>query len=291
MSTYLHQIFYKYNKFDHIGEAIAALDKFMYVPVPPVLRVKDAHEPLIQEPVPELRVDVVKENSIVSPTHAYMLEQTDRPFMPIQPDTLFWCIFIAHYEYAEYTMVRNRYHNKEIEEKQRIMEAIRKTPDMIKAAGIKMTKIRVQQCLSELMVDQKTTLQTCLVMCVYYKIRIFLIYKHTFLECNHVQTDVPAFFLYRNDRGQYRLDLAPATAEKIVELRNTHIALEHSEDKPLKSATYFKKEELEEMAEKAGLKLPVKISKTELYGQVMAVCVWVRNERNERKWMNERKWR
>ena len=277
MSTYLHQIFYKYNKFDHIGEAIDALGQFIYVPVPnkPSLLVSmdnNAVEPLIEEPVHEVRVDIVKENSVV------VQEQKDRPFMPVQPDTLFWCIFIAHYEYTEYTMVRNRYHNKEIEEKQRIMEAIRKTPDMIKAAGIKMTKIRVQQCLSELMVDQKTTLQTCLVMCVYYKIRIFLIYKHTFLECNHLQTDVPAFFLYRNDRGQYRLDLAPATAEKIAELRNTHIALEHSEDKPLKSATHFKKEELEEMAEKAGLNLPTKISKAELYGLVVASCAWIRNE-------------
>lgn len=286
MSTYLHQIFYRYNKFDYIGDAIVALDPLMYVPMkmePTVLPVKDVPEPSINEPVPELQHSVVKENSVVAPTRAYMQEQKDRPFMPVQPDTLFWCIFIAHYEYAEYTMVRNRYHNKEIEEKQRIMEAIRKTPDMIKAAGIKMTKVRVQQCLSELMVDQKTTLQTCLVMCVYYKIRIFLIYKHTFLECNQVQTDLPTFFLYRNERGQYRVDLAPASAEKIADLRNTHIALEHTEDKPLKSATHFKKEELEEMAEKAGLTLPAKISKTELYGQVVASCVWVRNVRNERK--------
>lgn len=273
MSTYLHQIFYRYNKFDCIGDAIAALDPFMYVPAPnkPALHVSiynDEAEVLINEPVIELQSSVVKENNVV------VQEQKDRPFMPVQPDTLFWCIFIAHYEYAEYTMVRNRYHNKEIEEKQRIMEAIRKTPDMIKAAGIKMTKVRVQQCLSELMVDQKTTLQTCLVMCVYYKIRIFLIYKHTFLECNHVQTEVPTFFLYRNERGQYRLDLAPASAEKIADLRNTHIALEHTEDKPLKSATHFKKEELEEMAEKAGLTLPAKISKTELYGQVVAACTW-----------------
>jgi hypothetical protein len=279
MSTYLHQIFYKYNKFDHIGEAIDALGKFMYVPVSnkPSLLVSienDEAEHLIKEPVTKLRVNVVKENSIVAPTRDYVREQNDRLFSPVQPDTLFWCIFIAHYEYAEYEMVRTRYHNKEIEEKQRIMETIRKTPDMIKAAGIKMTKIRVQQCLSELMVDQKTTLQTCLVMCVYYKIRIFLIYKHTFLEYNHVENHLPTFFLYRNDRGQYRLDLAPATEEKITELRNTHIALEHSEDKPLKSATNFKKEELEEMAEKAGLTLPAKISKTELYGQVVAACTW-----------------
>ena len=92
--------------------------------------------------------------------------------IPRCEDTLFWCGFIAGNGYKTFLQIGSKYKNKELEEKQAMMESIKKNPLQIKTTNHKLSNIAIQEIMSSLMVDKKTTLMSFIAICVYYNIQL-----------------------------------------------------------------------------------------------------------------------
>ena len=78
-------------------------------------------------------------------------------YYPKKPDSLFWCLFIALYGYKEYNQIDNHYSNVEMVEKQKLMELMKKSPNMMKTSDRKITKVLSQEIMSDFMTNKKTT--------------------------------------------------------------------------------------------------------------------------------------
>jgi hypothetical protein len=137
VASYLNQIFYPHNKFD---DCLDALEPWMLT-----------HDKL-QDNV---------QGHVVSPSG---IAQTEEPqttvltvkkqiFSPVKTDTLFWCAYVVNKGEAEYEMIGNRYKNAEIEEKQKMIDFIKKNPDAIKSS-FKITGVKMKEIMSELMMDK-----------------------------------------------------------------------------------------------------------------------------------------
>ena len=94
---------------------------------------------------------------------------------PKQPDSLFWCIYIALYGYNKYNEIGHRYGNIEIEEKQKIMEMMKKNPSKIKECPKQITKAQYQEIMSDFMTNKKITNEMLIMFALYYDIRIWIV--------------------------------------------------------------------------------------------------------------------
>ena len=82
----------------------------------------------------------------------------DESIVPDSRDHLFWCCYIGHYGLERYNSLKHRAGNAGMEEKQRISEYFKTTPNMLKNINQKMTKDRSQEIISEIMINSKVTL-------------------------------------------------------------------------------------------------------------------------------------
>ena len=102
-------------------------------------------------------------------------------YFPLKEDSLFWCIFISFYGWKEYEYIGKKYANRELDEKKKIMENIKKSPSIMKETNIKVTNVMIQEILSDLLLNKKTSLNTFLAFVSYYKKRVFIVKKNTYL--------------------------------------------------------------------------------------------------------------
>ena len=286
--SFLNQIFYRNNKFDEISQihslqkwmltadflehkSIAAIDSETVKSCPiaaavlePIVEVKLAAKPCVTVKSPSL----------------------PRDFRPTKEDTLFWCAFAAHHGAAEYWVIGNRYKNVEIQEKQRILEWIRVNPSILKNSGkTKISQGRIQETMSELMVNKKTSWATFWAICIYYKIHVFIVYNNTYMDFLPDMTAatadedpiVPTYIFSRSQDGHISSALTPATSDDIEAICSTHVRLDRTMDKPLRAASSYKSCELEEMAKKLGIlreSLGTKPKKIDWYNAVLQKCTW-----------------
>jgi len=210
-------------------------------------------------------------------------QEKDEYIEPKQHDTLFWCLYIIEHGYNDYEQISRNYGVKELEEKQKIGEFVKKNASKIKNTNYKMTNIAIQEILSELMTVQKlTSIEVLIAMTVYYNINILLIdYKDkTMIEfwankeripsmdVLNDEDDAKTYILFKNELGKYKLQLENVGAAKIWDMQEKYIVLDHY-NKPLKSIANYKVNELENMARK--LKIfdeNKKYKKAELYEEI-----------------------
>ena len=204
-------------------------------------------------------------------------------FAPEKEDTLFWCTYAIYHGHSDYLCIGNKYKNAEIQEKQLMIEFIKSNASAFKKCNYKISQVRVQEYMSELMINKKTTFQTFLVMCIYYKIHAFIVYENTFMDFSPVLPSTELDRVYetyiftRTQDGHFSVDLTPLTSEQLKHIRETKIKLERSEEKPLKAASNFKMSDLELMATKLNIVLPAtmtKWKKDELYSEITKKCTW-----------------
>ena len=229
-------------------------------------------------------------NSVILPTNTIILEQepmiqnnssikterTDK-FFPKQ-DSLFWSVFIAHYGLKEFYNVYS-YHNREIEEKFKIMEYLKS----LSKIDIQITKCSTQEMMGELMVAKNTSLFIMNALCIYYKMNFIIVYKNTYLEFNlkkiltKYENEIHTGIIYKNEtpgtKNKYSVDLY-VTSEKIQIIQDTKIRLETS-DRPLRGISVYKITDLEMMLRKLEPNLGenLKLNKRELYESVYKNCL------------------
>jgi hypothetical protein len=203
---------------------------------------------------------------------------TTKYFKPKQRDTLFWCMFIAFYGYDEYILIRNHHGNRELEEKQKILDCFKKTPSKIKDANIKVTKVQFQEMISELMIDKQVKLSYIILFCLFYNVNIIIVYKKTYIEygANDIIDDADCFILNRNADKDYEIDLE-TTQEKIKYIRE-NLFKKDNEVKTLRGASAYTINELKEILKKidetAEKNMPGKPTKMDIYNAILVKCMW-----------------
>jgi hypothetical protein len=197
---------------------------------------------------------------------------------PTQQDTLFWCIYIANHGYEEYLQITRNYGVKELEIKKQVADHIQKNPTKMKQVNTKITKIMIQEILSELLTSQKETSLLCLYgLVVFYTMNVILVdpTERFMLEfISDTSAESPTFVLYKDTYGKYKINTQPLTLDQISELRTKMTGLENF-TKPLKAISQYKLSELEDLAKKIGIYNETKkYKKNGLYEELAAACMW-----------------
>jgi len=125
------------------------------------------------------------------------------------------------------------------------------------AEQLEKTKFKNKETIvNNLVYDKELSLETLAVLCSYYKVNLFYILGRTYVKM--VYSDKPAWFMNEMNQFMDEIDL-----ESYLE-----ITLE----KPLKSVTYYKLAELQDMSQR--LLLPIeKYKKQELYQSIKQVLI------------------
>jgi hypothetical protein len=85
---------------------------------------------------------------------------------------------------------------------------------------------------------------------------------------------IPTYVLYKDTYNKYTLCSHPLDQSQIEDMKSTMVCLE-SYNKPLKAASHYKVEELEDMAKKLGIfDMKKKYKKVDLYNEVNNACEW-----------------
>lgn len=203
-----------------------------------------------------------------------LVDIADESIIPDNRDHLFWCCYIGHYGIEKYNELKHRAGNAGMEEKQRISEHFKIAPNLLKNINQKITKDRSQEIISEIMVNDKVTLNALPAFALYYKMRIFIIKEdRLYLDISSSDKEYDKTILIRkiNDKT-YGIDLN-ANDTKISQIETDCILL-FSHEKPLKAISNFKTDELKVLANKVKLEIEPKTSKTELYGLISRQCIW-----------------
>ena len=202
--------------------------------------------------------------------------KNDNIISPRMEDGLFWCAFIAGNGYKDFINIGTKYKNKELEEKQKIIEFIKKTPSCMKSSNMKLSNVAIQVIMSEIMINKKTSLQSFISLCMFYKICILIVNEAnlTYLEYNpDTSNELPYYIINRTIDGFYNID-TNTILDKIQKIRDTMVRLE-SYDKPFKGISTYKVIDLEEFAEKLGLDLEnTKWKKPDLFQKIYEMCLW-----------------
>jgi hypothetical protein len=262
MSDILNPIFFNLKNFDD-EEAILSLEKYMLFHNSSVMQKKNQSK--LQDKSVEISVEPVTEkiSSII---------------LPKQTDTLFWCMFIAKYGYDEYQLIHSHSGNKEIEEKKKITDYfVLKNRGKIRSANKKISVVKFQEMISELLVNKKITLSVVILFVLFYDIDILVVYKKTYMEFSSLDSNdnKSVVILYRNDDGSYEIDL-DTTDEKIANIVDNYLKME-SEQKSLKGISSYKMDELKEIYSKITgedyVSVP-KQNKIDIYNTILLKTTW-----------------
>jgi len=175
-------------------------------------------------------------------------------YLPKRNDNLFWCIYIALYGYNKYEQISHHYGNTEIQEKQNMMELMRKTPTTVKYGGKKITKVLFQEIMSDFMTNKRITNDMLLMFAIYLN-KCFLIVnvdnKHSidkmYIELGDISNET--FIFYKHGKYDFSIELSNGDEfeQKIEKIRSTLFRFDHY-DLPLKAISNYKTDELMSMS-------------------------------------------
>ena len=202
-------------------------------------------------------------------------------------DELFWAIYISKWGYKEYIMT-DRYHNKELEEKQKILDYMNRQQEMPKServswqnnaiAGFKMSNVFIQEVMSDLMTNIKTTQKTAIIMSIYYEMQIVLANPtiKTYVEYMPTKKSDDIAIIYMDDNGHLYIidDVNADTSYTTNKIQSEYIQLLiGNEMQSIKGIASYKLSDLETIAKKldiASHNNDKKWKKTELYNAIIS---------------------
>jgi hypothetical protein len=253
MSTFLHQIFYNYNKFDNEA-SLSILNEYMLTST-----LKQNILNAFNETDKPLNEEKSQKNEVNRNVDIYY---------PNKQNALFWCVYINVYGYENYMQISNKYGNAELEEKQKMIEFLKKGYSKLKEVNKKVTKTIIQEWMSELLSASKISIPLLQLFSVYYKKNIIIYNEinNTYLNFSsgNEENDMLPMVIVKSSINNFGLYL-DITYERINELMKG-ICLEDI-DKPLKGISTYKISQLIDLAKKCGIQ-DDEMNKPELYGKI-----------------------
>jgi len=274
--AYLYQIFYRRNKFDSSLHLLNALRPMMWdgvlFPIEPDVetildKVRDSIEEIDRIETPPPPESASPDTPIIDITTVQPVN-IERTISPDKPDTLFWCAYIAHYGYADYMSIQRQYHNREIAEKQKVIQFLIDDPTAIRCPERKTTKTQIQLIMAELMVNKKTSYLAFRAICAFYRLRILIVNGPMYMSFGSGSGEIHIFHMKKTTRGRQTTEIysmvdRPATSDEVDECKTKVLVIDP--EKPMRGVSAYKKEDLEELAECLGVDVPDKCKKGDLY--------------------------
>jgi hypothetical protein len=274
MSSVINQLLF--TKVLSLEDTLSSLTPFMYSPVEIVvqeiisLEKEDTIAPI------ENNIILSKEEPIIPKP---IIQRTPKLFISDKEDTLFWGIYIQAHGYNAYQIIGQKYKNEEIAEKQKIMIHLKANAIHYKTASTrKLTNVDIQEIMSELMTNRKTSLLTVSILAIYYKMPITLVKDNIYLEygINGRAEEKECILYFRY--GRYGLYLDDSSSPKFS--KTTAFKLE-GPNKPLRGVSTYKMAELQEIFEKvvptpdiSGNSTDKKRKKGDIYNAIIETCLW-----------------
>ena len=199
-------------------------------------------------------------------------------FSPRKEDSLFWSIYIAKHGVKEFMSI-GRYHNIELEEKQKMIAAFQKAPAQLKQTNIKISNVAIQEILADLMINKRTQLSTIIAMSVYYGVEIYLANESNCVYLRYTPSVVTeTATIYKDSTRGINYSVSTGSEHEILvsHIRDTMLELGHGA-KLLPGISHYKVEDLEGIAGKInvniGLDSGKKMKKTELYAKIVEKAI------------------
>ena len=206
-------------------------------------------------------------------------ETTNGYSFPKQKDTLFWCCYIAKHGFDEYTQIRNNYGTKQIEIQEQISKYVKENSFLLKNVNMRITKVMIQEILSELLTNTKNTeYQVLYAYAIFYKINIILLHEseksYIKILCQEDFNNDTQIFVFKRENGKFSVNEKPLDDISYQELiKNKHCI--YNINRPLKPISGYKVQELYDLAFKIKLEFTeVKLSKTQLYDNLTKELSW-----------------
>jgi hypothetical protein len=272
--TFLNQIFYSCNKFDTI-ENIGKLQPYMLTKV---------HHTKILDMMRTLVVPLTNVVPLTTVTPAVIDRQTivqSKPtiqsniFYPQKENSLFWCMFIHVYDHDEFQLIGNRYQNRELEEKHKMIQFIKENPQRIKGCNHKVTNIMIQDLMAGLLSHRISPLHDCIVYSMFYNKTIYVVKKSMYICYCNKELDATldpvenTIIIYCKNSKEYGIEM-DVTVEKIQDILSNYIQIFNT-DRPLKSMSEYKMPDLERMAILLGISMG---KKKDTYDSILEKCNW-----------------
>ena len=210
-------------------------------------------------------------------------------------DTLFWSIYIGVYGYPEYKHIKTNYACALLNEKKKIAQYLNLSENQkkMKTSAYKISKGGVQEIQSDCHTQTSTTnFPVVLAMSFFYEKNVWIIDEtnrvylkfHGKPEEDHdgdgayTTTKIPCMIIYKTPAKspRYTVETCP-TQSMAEEIAKKMICLDHY-DLPIKSASNYKMEDLEYMANVLGIETGggKKLKKIDLYDLVKTRCIWTK---------------
>jgi hypothetical protein len=270
ISSTLNQIFYRHNKFDSPDKIELLYSYFLtLVKKNEIQSILDCEKEILSEKQDKPDVVMPIPTSHHTSSHKSCYE-------PTQNDSLFWCIYIHVYGYNDYNQIGHKYGNCELNEKQKIIECMKKNPKKIKDYNFKVSKSLSEEIISEFMVmNNQTTFLGLIALSIYYNVSLFIVnkQKNTYLKYSPHSFNGLPIVIYKLGKSHKKYTTEMETTPELVKhIEDTMLCLE-TIDKPLKSISNYKSNELFEIALKLKLELPEKVKKDEVYRKICEYCI------------------
>ena len=204
------------------------------------------------------------------------LRREEAAMSSFSTESLFWSVFFGVFGMKEYSAIHKKA-NREMEEKQKIIEFIQKNPEKIKKSNHKTTKTMMQEIMSELLSNREISIQSLIVFSVFYKTNIYLIKKNVYcvFKCCDGDEPVANVFIFesmtKKAKKSYSVEFAgdgDKTASMIRSIEQNCFFIENIK-KTLKAASFYKVSCLEKIASKFNMDVAKYKTKKDLYDALL----------------------
>jgi len=276
--SYLNQIFYKYKKFEK--DDVVQMENWMltskfidHIKLPKygktvwirISKKTESTEKCLKSPdsqKDESKIDKMKNPQKTESTEKFLKEAFHRDqmgsrFLSKKQDTLFWAIYVAKYGEAEYYQIGNKYKNVEISEKMKLVQFMSQCKTNIQQQalniGKKIPSTKMQEWQADFMVNKKTSYSTFWIMCMYYNINAILFKEYLYMKF-YSSTDPSDICIFFEDKqGYVSFDEQSYSSEKLKEMFDTRIFVDHTSDRIFKGESAYSIEELHHFASILGI--------------------------------------
>jgi hypothetical protein len=196
----------------------------------------------------------------------------DPYFKPKQKDTLFWCIYILKYGFANYNNVHN-FGVSELEEKTKCLKYIDKNISTVKSCNFKVTNISFKEIKSELITEHVyTSFKALIAFICYFKFNIYIIHdsKKMYLKFSNEDNEINHILI--KDQHHYKIMHSDVNNTELPKFLKNMYCLDHF-DKPIKGIGNFKSQEIIDIATNIGINTTNK-NKTQIYNEIRMLLIW-----------------